>query len=216
MKISAKVFSLVIAPLCITFAQSPDSKVPSPPQAADNKVQGPQWEKKELKDPFRGFAYTEFRLEGKYLRAPQDDNGTPAMILRCVAQPSGHRSGYKYDGKLLEAFLYVGQTVVDAQVGSSGSSKVQVDYRLDDGKIQTYYLYHSTNFKAVSLKPPFCGECAVNNFFYGHELSHKEGTNPQIKKVILSIPEFQGGDVVIQFDLPDVTEVAKICGVTRH
>jgi hypothetical protein len=34
--------------------------------------------------------------------------------------------------------------------------------------------------------------------------------------VVFNIPEPHGGNVVIQFDLPDVTEVARTCGVTYH
>jgi hypothetical protein len=37
-----------------------------------------------------------------------------------------------------------------------------------------------------------------------------------VKKVVVKIPEYLGADVVIQFDMPDATEVAKVCGVTYH
>jgi hypothetical protein len=172
----------------------------------------PKWQVEQIKDPFLGTEAAQYRLEGKYLSAPvQGDTAMPAMYLRCKAQPHS-----KYYGKLQDAFLFVGNAVVDSHVSYDYSTRVTVQYRLDDGKVHTEYFSHSSDFKMISLQPRGCGECTINNFFYGHELSHKEGTSPQIKKVVLSIPEYMGGNIVIQFDLPDVTEVAKTCGVTYH
>ena len=145
----------------------------------------PQWNIEEKTDAFTSARYTQYRLDGKYLAAPANDSSsTPRLILQC--QPGRH--GGRFDGKLLEAFLFVGETVVDAYI-SHDTSKVVVQYRFDDGKIHTNYLYHSTNYKAISLKPPFCGECVVNDFFYAHEIAHRENTTPQNKKVVVSVPE---------------------------
>jgi len=171
----------------------------------------PQWEKQQIKDPFLGTELTQYRLEGKYLAAPRDETAVPAMILRCKAVPHG-----KYYGKLESASLFVGETNGDRPIAYDQSSLVTTQYRLDDGKVHTNYYAHSKDYKVISLKPQFCGECTINDFFYGHEISHKENTSPQIKKVVLSIPEYLGGNIVIQFDLPDITEVAKTCGTTYH
>lgn len=170
-----------------------------------------QWQTQQIKDPFTGNEVTQFRLEGKYLAAPKDQDTVPAMMLRCKAEPHGH-----YYGKLVSAFLFVGNTVVDSEISYDHASRVTTQYRLDDGKIHTNYYYHTRDYKMISLQPQYCGECTIDDFFYGHEISHKENTSPQIKKVVLSIPEYLGGNIVIQFDLPDVTEVAKTCGVTMH
>lgn len=177
-------------------------------------LQAPNWEIRQVKDAFRDTEFTEFRLEGKYLAAPSKYSSNPAMVLRCAPWP--HGSG-KYQGKLNEALLLVGDTHL-AHFGSSrsGGSRVPTQYRLDDGKIHTEYLYPTTDSKAVSLQPAACGDCVVNDFFYGHQISHKEGSSPQVRKVVVSIPEHHGGDIVIQFDLPDVTEVARACGVSYH
>ena len=171
----------------------------------------PNWEVQQIKDPFLGDEVTQYRLEGKYLAAPRDSDAVPAMMLRCKAVPHG-----KYSGKLVSAFLYVGKTIVDSEIAYDRSSRVTTQYRLDDGKVHTNYFAHSQDYKMISLQPQFCGECTINDFFYGHEIPDKEGTSPQIKKVVLSIPEYLGGNIVIQFDLPDVTEVAKACGVSMH
>jgi len=172
---------------------------------------GPKWQTQQIKDPFLGSEVTQYRLEGKYLAAPRDQDAVPAMMLRCKPQPHG-----KYDGKLVSAFLYVGNTIVDSQIDYDRASRVTTQYRLDDGKVHTGYFYHTRDYKMISLQPQYCGECTINDFFYGHEISHKENTSPQIKKVVLSIPEYLGGNIVIQFDLPDVTEVAKACGISMH
>jgi hypothetical protein len=173
-----------------------------------------QWQTKQGQDAFRGTSFTEFRLEGKYLAAPANGDATPSLLLRCVPGERGH--GRKYDGKLLDGFLFVGQAVVEAEVSYDNSSRVETQYRLDDGKVHTAYLYHSKNFKSVSLKAPFCGECIIEDLLYGHQMPHKEGSGPQVKKVVLSIPEYLGANVVIEFDLPDSSEVASACGISFH
>jgi hypothetical protein len=177
----------------------------------------PQWEVKQVTEPFRGSTYTAFTLQGKYLTAPANGpDQIPALLLRCMPGARGHKN-YKFDGKMLEAFLIVGQSVVvESDIAYDASARVTTEYRLDDGKVQTDYLYHSSSFKAISLKAPGCAECLIDNLFYGHQMPHKEGTNPQVKKVVVSIPEYLGANVVIQFDLPDVSEVAAACGVTYH
>lgn len=172
---------------------------------------GPRWQTQAIKDPFLNIELTQYRLEGKYLAAPSEGSATPAMYLRCNPAPHG-----KYYGKLEDAFLFVGDTIVDSHIAYRRSSRVAIQYRLDDGKIHTSSLAHSPDFKMLALQTWGCETCLLNDFFYGHDISHKENTSPQIKRVVLSIPEYRGGNIVIQFDLPDVTEVAKACGVTYH
>jgi hypothetical protein len=175
--------------------------------------QSPTWESRQIRDAFRGTQLTEFRLEGKYLAAPTKYSSNPELLLHCI--PASNTAGK--NGKLAEAFLIAGDVrLAHSRSSKANASRVATQYRLDDGKIHTEYLYPSTDYKAVSLQPAGCGECVVNDFFYGHQISHKEGTSPQVRKVVVSIPELRGGEIVVQFDLPDVTEVAKACGVTYH
>lgn len=54
------------------------------------------------------------------------------------------------------------------------------------------------------------------NLLYAHHLYHKENTNPQVRKVVLGVNEYLGGEIVMQFDFPDSTEVADACGVIWH
>jgi hypothetical protein len=55
-----------------------------------------------------------------------------------------------------------------------------------------------------------------NNLLYGHLLPHKENTGPQTRKLVIGLQEYLGPEVVIQFDLPDSTEVAETCGAIWH
>jgi hypothetical protein len=175
--------------------------------------QAPVWASNLVKDSFRGTEYTEFSLAGRYITAPlHASSNNPVLMLDCT--PGAHGSGNK--GGLASAFLYPGHTVADEHGSHSRNGRIRTEYRLDDGKIHAEFLYPSTDFKGISLKAPGCGECVVNDFFYGHQISHREGTSPQVRKIVLNIPEYKGGDVVIQFDLPDVTEVARACGVSYH
>jgi hypothetical protein len=181
----------------------------------------PQWQKEQTKDAFLGTETIQYRLEGKYLATPFTKPATPAIYLQC--KPGSNNHG-KYDGKLESAFLFVGDTPTDrhvaherkSQVAHERQSNVTTQYRLDDGKVHTQYLSHSPDFKMISLQPDGCGDCMINDLFYGHIVSHKEDTSPQVRKVVFNIPELKSGNVVIQFDLPDVTEVARACGVSYH
>jgi hypothetical protein len=51
---------------------------------------------------------------------------------------------------------------------------------------------------------------------YRHAMYHKENTTPQVRKVVIAVSEYLGGEVVMQFDMPDATEAAKACGIILH
>jgi hypothetical protein len=56
----------------------------------------------------------------------------------------------------------------------------------------------------------------LDDLLYGHVLRHKEGTNAQVRRIMLGVPEYLGAQIQMQFDLPDSTEVADACGVILH
>jgi hypothetical protein len=179
-----------------------------------------QWQVTPTKDAFSGTEFTRYALEGKYLQAPKNaaSDAAPKIVLAC--KPERKR---KTEGKLLSAFLIVGNVVVDSHMVEGSAllhdrfqEKVKVEFRLDDGKVHEEFLYRSTDFSSVSLQPEFCGFCTVADLFYGHELPHKEGTGPQVQKVVFRVAEFQGVGIVMQFDLGDVTEVARACGILER
>lgn len=181
--------------------------------AAAPAQDAPAWESRQTKDPFRGTEFTEFRLEGKYLAPPARRSANPELVLRCMPGP---RAG-KFDGRMADAFLIAGKAHLEhTRRTKKNSSRVTMQYRLDDGKIHTEYLSPSTDFTSVSLQKVLCGNCVLDDFFYGHQMAHREGSSPQMKKVVVSLPEHRSTDIVMEFVLPDVTEVAQACGVTMH
>jgi hypothetical protein len=50
----------------------------------------------------------------------------------------------------------------------------------------------------------------------GHVLTHKEGTGPQVQKIIVGVKEYLGSQIQMEFELPDSTDVADACGLIAH
>lgn len=171
-------------------------------------AQSAGWVKEGKTDPLRDTQYVQFTLDGKFLTPPQHTKADvePSIILQCT--PGSFARGHLH-GKLLKGYVFVG-TVIDTQMSSSVAS-VRAKYRLDDGKLQDVPWSHSTDFSSV-----FFGETDMNTLLYGHFMPHKENTSPPVKKVVIGFDEYLGGEVVMQFDMPDPTEVAEACGAIWH
>lgn len=196
-------------------AQNPDpSKLTALAATAHDTA---KWVKADKSDPLRGNQFSQFSLEGKYLTPPRNaPNATPTMVVRCQSGSFNH--GHLH-GKFLEGYIFVG-SVVDARVSNDLTVRVPVEYRLDDGKLQSTQWNHSTDYSSIF----FGGECALcgngsvdfNNLLYGHLLPHKENTTAQVHKVVIGVPQYLGTEVVMQFDMPDATDVGETCGVIWH
>jgi hypothetical protein len=174
-----------------------------------------EWKKEEKTDPLRGNHYVQLSLDGKYLTPPQNasKDAIPTMVVKCV--PGPHNSGKIHArGKFLEGYVHVGG-VVDSNVSTGGD--VHDQFRLDKGKLQNAYWSHSTNYAAIFFHYSIgSGWEEFANLLYGHRDYHKENSNPQVRKVVIGVPEFLGTEVVMQFDMPDATEVADACGVISY
>ncbi len=168
----------------------------------------PGWNKVEKSDPLRDTKYFQFTLEGKFLTPPRNikADSVPSIIVRCT--PGSFTRDHLH-GKFMNGYIYVG-TVVDTQVSSSGPS-VRAKFRLDDGKLQDAGWSHSTDYSSI-----FFEDIDLNTLLYGHFMPHKENTSPPVKKIVVGIDEYLGGEVVMQFDMPDPTEVAEACGAIWH
>jgi hypothetical protein len=180
------------------------------------------WQRMEKTDPLRGITYTQFSLAGKFLTAPTNSpNAIPVMIVHCTPgrDKKGNR-GYT-NGKFKDGYIHVG-SVMDSSVDEGGASFVYAKFRLDDGKLQTEQWGRSKNFSAIFFSHPTCGLLCGGgydifaNLLYGHAIYHKENTNPQVRKVVIGVDEYLGGEVVMQFDMPDATDVAEACGIILH
>lgn len=203
-------YALLVLMCC--FAHQSVSQVSS----AENS-QPPSWKEERKTDSFRGTSFTEFRLVGKFVTAPQHTStDNPMMVVRCVPGDD-HRGHTK--GKFVSAYIATG-AVIDTAVDDKGNIFVGVQFRLDDGKIQSVSWGRSTDFSAIFLKrqSAFAGSGYEEfaNVLYGHEMYHKENTNSQVRKFVLDVPEYLGGEVVMQFDFPDSTSVADACGIIWH
>jgi hypothetical protein len=166
-------------------------------------AQSTKWEREDKTDPLRDVHYSQYTLTGKFLSPPKDTNGEPPVfVVKCI--PGGHRhiyGGY-LNGKFMDAYITM-HTVVN-----HSSKDIFVQYRLDDGKMHKEYWGVSTDGTAIF--PP---EIELDTVLYGHFTRHKEGTNDPIKKLVLGVSEYLGAEVVVQFDLPDPTEMADACGI---
>lgn len=177
------------------------------------------WQRSVVDDPLRKASFGQFLLQGKYLVAPttQKSGEFPALVVRCSAGP--HSVGYHVfvNGTFLAGYLVTG-VIVNSQVtihegllGTSFPVVVPVMFRLDEGKLQTENWSTSTDRSAA-----FFGSITLNNLLYGHIYRHKENTTEQVRKVIIGLDEAFAGEVQIQFDMPDATEVAEACGAVLH
>jgi hypothetical protein len=167
---------------------------------------GQSWTKENQTDQLRGTTSVVFRLEGKFLTPPSKSapDAQPAMIADCT--PGSFGWG-KLHGKMLRGYIYVGHTVVDV----GGYTSRAIEFRLDDGKVQRAAVEPSTDSSSI-----FYDHLVFTNFLYGHMMFHKENTTPPVRKIVISVPEYVGGAIVMQFDMPDPTEVADTCGLILH
>jgi hypothetical protein len=159
-----------------------------------------EWRATPKSDPLTGRSYIQYELDGKFLTPPAHSDGKPPYIsLRCDPSPNHSR----ISGKLLDGFIVV-NTVIDIKNGS----ETTVQYRLDDGKLQTAYdASNSTDFQAIHIEG-----LMLNNLLWGHNLFHKPGTGDQVHKVVIGAQEHLAGKVVMQFDMPDAQQVGAACG----
>lgn len=164
------------------------------------------WRRTEKSDALHRLDYTQFSLEGRYLVPPKKiDPSPPVLVVKC--QQGRHRygmSGY-VGGKFLAGYLIV-DAVLDFR-----KDGVPVEFRLDDGKLQSTTWASSTDGSGA-----FFGDVDIDTLLYGHLLPHKENTNPPVHRIVLGVPEYLGSQIQVQFDMPEPTEIADVCGVAIH
>ncbi len=160
---------------------------------------GQQWKTDTKTDALTGESFVSYTLTGKYLTPPSQNPDTPPTIkLRCDPKPH-----HRVSGKLLAGFIVV-NTVLDLENGGHSTVK----YRLDDGKPQTAVgLAYSTDYQAISID-----DLLLMNMLWGHMFFHKPNSNPQVHKVVIAVQEHLGGQIVMQFDMPDASQVSTSCG----
>ncbi len=53
------------------------------------------------------------------------------------------------------------------------------------------------------------------NLLYANRNYQKENA-PQVRKVVIGVPEYMGSEVAMQFDLPASRDVADLCGLILY
>jgi hypothetical protein len=187
--------ALVVAALAIAYAQTST------------------WTEADKSDPLHQISFKEFTLQGRFLVPPRQSNlAAPVLVLHC--QPGRHGpSRVRTNGRFVEGWIATGAVLDSAEpsVGRDAAKLVSVEFRLDDKKLQPDLWPKSTDHSGV-----FVDDIRLDNLLYGHLLGHKEGTGPQVRRIILGVPEYLATQIQMQFDLPDSTEVADACGVILH
>jgi hypothetical protein len=184
-----------------------------------------RWTRIEKTDALRGTAHSRFTLEGKFLEAPQQGRvSSPTFVVDC--DPSARRAHGHQKGKLLDAYIAVG-SVLDSKVGfnefaligTRAASGLHVQYRLNDGKVKSEFWFHSADFSAIFLGEPLGSfgmdfkDAVLGRILYSHQAMYKEHVSVPASKVVIQVSEYLGGNITMEFDLPDPTEVADSCGL---
>jgi hypothetical protein len=184
----------------------------------------PAWTQADKSDLLHAKSFQEFTIQGKFLARPRESTiAAPLLVLHC--QPGPHRySNGQISGHFVEGWIGAGAvlnsrtakyTTSPDLLGNSASkelpARVPVEYRLDDKKPQSDSWGVNTDQSAVLLT-----DISLDTLLFGHSLPHKEGTNAQVRRIILGVAEYLGAQIQMQFDLPDSTEVADACGVIVH
>ena len=175
---------LVLASLAFSMT-SPQQQ--SPPQG---------WKQTQRTDTVRG-AYTRFTLVGKFLKSPQGDDASnrPAMIVDCSTYNRSHRSKF-WRGSLVVGDPLKIEWVEPEQIEvMSYYPKVAVVYRLNDGKEQKEDWTPGTAKTSASFP-----KSSFEKILRAQTLE-------------LTADDNHGSQVVMQFDLPDPTQVERTCDV---
>ena len=171
-----------------------------------------QWTRTETLDRFTGATSTVFTLQGTFVVAPsRSGSKAPVIMAQC-------RTNKKGKGELLNTLIEIGATLDshagiqdDVVAGVRAYSGVSAEYRLDGGPVKRFPpLAHSEDFSVLYLESAKSSfgliELFLPDLLYEH---HKE----PVKQAVIRVPEWQGGFVVMQFDMPDPTELAETCGI---
>ena len=158
-----------------------------------------EWQITPKSDPLGGKSYTLYTLTGKFLISPLHGNGdVPRIVVRC--EPGPH---LRMSGKLLEAYIDT-TTVIDTR---DSERQTTVEYRLDDGKVRFSVSGDTNNYQGIPLDGIF-----LDDILWGHLVPHKPGTSQQVRKFVVAVQEHLSGQIVMQFDMPDATQVGTACG----
>lgn len=183
------------------------SAVGFPTLAQQPAGSGPQWQSSKKSDPSSGTRNVQFTLAGKFINPPQKGSSDhPSIIVTC--DPDKHERGLL--GKFVSASLSVGAPLkidyIEPQELTTGISyypKVVVQYRVDDGKAEDQQWPPNSDKTGANLDKD-----ALKKLIYDRKVP--------ARRVEISANENEAGRIVMQFDMPDPTQMAKTCGIAEH
>jgi hypothetical protein len=151
------------------------------------------WQQTQKTDAARETSFTQFTLPGKFLTRPQKDAANPpALVVDC--KPQGSR------GKFSTAYVNVGAPLSieyvepdEIKAGTSYFPKVSVQYRLDDRKEEKGQWTPGTEKTSVSIPKTVLEKML------------------QVRTVQIKVEEYRGGEITMQFDIPDSTQLGTTC-----
>ena len=166
----------------------------SPQQASS---QG--WKQTERTDAVRG-KYARFTLVGKFVKSPQGDDASnrPAMVVDCSSYNRSHRSKFWRGSLVVGDPLKIDWVEPEQIEVMSYYPKVAVAYRLNDGKEDKENWTPGTNKTSASFP-----KTSLQKILRAQTLE-------------LTAEDNHGLQVVMQFDMPDPTQVEQTCDVDVH
>jgi hypothetical protein len=181
-----KTWLLLTTPLSLLLAVAPTpGQQPAPSPGG--------WQLAQKPDASHENSPAQFSLPGKFISRPQKDPGTPPeLAVSCKRRRLGKRfiSAYWEVGALLK-IDYVEPDEIKA--GTSYYPKVNVQYRLDDGKEEKDQWTPGTEKASVSIPKK-----TLEKMLQAHTV--------QIK-----VPDYTGREISVQFDIPDSSQVGATC-----
>jgi hypothetical protein len=151
------------------------------------------WQQTQKGDAAHDNSTTQFTLPGKFLTRPEKDAGNPPeLVVNCKP----HRSR----GKFSSAYVNVGAPLNieyvepdEIKAGTSYFPKVSVQYRLNDRKEEKEQWTPGTEKTSASIPKP-----ALVRML-------------RAQTVQISVQKSRGGEISMQFDLPDATQLGTTC-----
>jgi hypothetical protein len=176
-----------------------------------------EWIRIDYSDPSRELQYTEFTLQGRFLKpAHSANNSFPLLILRC--QPGRFSSGHMH-GKFMKGILHVGlardgSIVRDEIRNELFSSKSDVDgyyveFALDDNEPTSDHWDNVLDYQGAGF-----GAHELGSILWGQTLPQNENANSPIKKFVITVQQHLAGKIIMLFDMPDPAIVSELCGCT--
>lgn len=161
-----------------------------------------KWRQVQKNDPARDIPYTQFTLAGKFVKWPKGDASTrPTLQFDCA--PGETTRGSK--GEFIQATLLAGVPLKidfiepdEIKQAISFFPLVKVEYRLDQGKARREKWTPGADKTSAAIP---------------------EETAKRVLEVhsfVITANENKAGEITMQFDLPDASEVVAACDLREH